>query len=1005
MRSWFLISLIGASVAAQVFAKGVQLTGVYAPAPTPARSPEEARKKFVVPEGFEVRLFAAEPDVINPVAMSWDERGRLWVLELYEYPDGAPPGRKGRDRIKILEDTHGDGRADKVTIFADGLNLATGLLVGNGGVYVGQAPDLLFLADTNHDDTADTRTTVLTGFGRQDRHELLNGFAWGPDGWLYMTHGVFTHSVVKAPEGAQPGVEMTAAVARYDPGTKKFEVFGDGTSNPWGVDFDRAGNAFVSACVIDHLFHIAPGGIYQRQGGVPENPHAYELLPSIVNHRHYMAAYCGVCVYQGDNFPREYRGTVLMGNIHQHAINHDRLSPNGSSFKAAAERDFLTTDDGWFMPVSEQVGPDGALWVADWYDKYPCYQNAQADPEGVDREHGRIWRVVYTGAHSNSTNAAIAQKSAPKNLGGLSNSELVDLLEYPNEWQRRTAQRLLNERETAAGGDAETKGQLESLVVGGATLESRLAALRILNRCWPVNPSLLHRCATDGEPVMRATAARIIGERDVNSEEALTWLKDLAGDSDPRVRLAVATAARQLVSGDLTVDTPPRTEGVRTGAILAALVESSADARDPLLPFMIWLAGEPDAARNPGPGLTWLAENGPSTMPLSGILSAKLLRRICENGDQEQMDLVVQFLGDVADRSSAQAAAALGGLIEAQKGKPLPPSRDTKGLFARLTASGDAQLADRARQLGTIWGDAASLAATLRTVSDGGAPIEERIKAIDAVMQSKDGAPRQTLLNVISERNPDQVLTEALHALGALGGRQVGPAIIKDWKGFSPATRQAAAGVLVSRRQWTGEFLDAIEDKTIAPEETSASVFRAISNYKDPVLDARSGRLLGRFRETSADKLTLIAAKRKMILTGEPDLRRGREIARRTCLVCHKFYGQGADVGPDLTGSGRSTLDALLANVIDPNQIVGKGYENVEVETKDGRTIGGRMVENSESRVKILSAGPKEDVIARSDIASIRVSKLSVMPEGLEQMPDADFRDLICYILNPDGKP
>ena len=308
-----------------------------------------------------------------------------------ECPTRRTKGQKPRDRIKILEDTDGDGVADKVTIFADGLNLATGIALGNGGVYVGQAPDLLFLRDTNHDDHADTRETLLTGFDLNDRHELLNGFTWGPDGWLYMTHGVFNHSKVKIPEASSPGIEVSAASCPATASiTKKFEVFADGTSNPWGVDFDAAGNAFVSACVIDHLWHLAPDGIYQRQGGVPANPYSYELLPSIVDHKHLMAAYSGICIYQGDMFPPEYQGHVFMGNIHQCAINHDRLIPNGSSFKAVAEKDFLTTTDGWFRPVSEQVGPDGAMWIADWYDKYPCYQNAQADPEGVDRTYGRI---------------------------------------------------------------------------------------------------------------------------------------------------------------------------------------------------------------------------------------------------------------------------------------------------------------------------------------------------------------------------------------------------------------------------------------------------------------------------------------------------------------------------------------------------------------------------------------------------------------------------------------
>src|SRR5205814_253901 len=409
-------------------------------------------------------------------------------LELYEYPLGAPPGAKPRDRIKILEDTNADGRADKVTVFADGLNLATGILLGNGGVYVGQAPEFLFLQDTNHDDVADTRTVLLNGFDLDDRHELLNGFTWGPDGWLYMTHGVFNRSRVKSVISASwsngkrtdlrlmepnsEGVTMTAAVARFHPGTKQFEVFADGTSNPWGVDFDRYGNAFVSACVIDHLFHMIPGGIYVRQSRSPANPYAYELLPSIVDHKHHMAAYCGVCIYQGDQFPEEYRGHVFMGNIHQNAINHDRLIPNGSSFKAVAEKDFVTTTDGWFRPVSEQVVPDGALWIADWCDKYPCYQNAQADPEGVDRERGRIWRVVYTG--KNPGKKMPSRPETKMDIANMTSEDLVKMLEHRNEWQRRVAQRLLIER-IETGGSAAPRF-LRDIELHGKTIESRLAA-------------------------------------------------------------------------------------------------------------------------------------------------------------------------------------------------------------------------------------------------------------------------------------------------------------------------------------------------------------------------------------------------------------------------------------------------------------------------------------------------------------------------------------------------
>jgi len=1001
-----LLSLILATKLA--FAAGKQLTGPYAPAASSALSPAEAQKKFVVPEGFEVRLFAAEPDVINPVAMTWDERGRLWVLELYEYPLGAPPGVKPRDRIKILEDTDNDGRADKVTVFADGLNLATGLALGNGGVYVGQAPDFLFLQDTNHDDKADTKTVLLTGFGLDDRHELLNGFTWGPDGWLYMTHGVFTHSRVKIPEASAPGVEVTAAVARYDPQTKKFEVFADGTSNPWGVDFDRYGNAFVSACVLDHLFHMAPGGIYVRQGGVPANPYAYELLPSIVDHKHYMAAYCGICIYQGDQFPEEYRGRVFMGNIHQNAINHDRLVPNGSSFKAVAEKDFLTTSDGWFRPISEQVGPDGALWIGDWYDKYPCYQNAQADPEGVDRERGRIWRVVYTG--KNPGKKMPSRPDTKMDLAKLSIDELIKMVGHPNEWQRRVAQRLLAEvmfsKPKAQKGDfAEAYKGLWKVLTDGKTVESRLAACCLLRGAWTRDEVF-----SQMDPALRAWTIRFCPEvlceakslgNKVVTSIALGMLQRAASDPDPSVRLATATAVRELVSGSLTVDIEPKCD-FDAGKILSALMKSSADAKDPLLPFMIWMAGEPTFAKNPEGGLKWLAENGGETMPLSGILTRKAMRRICDMQENAKLDLTVEFLSQIAEKDAGLVLAAIDGLIEGQKAKPLVPTSDTKELFAKLTANSDAKVQNRARELGTLWGNAASIQATITAVNDASLSTDERAKAIEAVKALKNAASTDALLKLVNGNNPESLVIQGMRALGQIGGDNIADDFLQSWGKYSPTARTAAADVLVSRWRWATALLSALESKTISPQELPLTAIRSLGESKDDFIRQRATQVIGRIRPADADKQKIIEQKKKMILSGgPPDLQAGHEIAKKTCFVCHKFYGEGAEVGPDLTGVGRSTLDALLANVIDPNQVVGKGYENIQIETKDGRSLSGRLVEDTDSRIKLLSSGPKEDVVAKSDILSRRVCELSVMPEGLEQMPDADFRNLISYILHP----
>ncbi len=982
---------------------GRQLAGAHAPAPTPALSPEEAQKRFTLPEGYEIRLFASEPEVVNPVAMTWDERGRLWVVELYEYPLGAKPGEKPRDRIKILEDTDADGRADKVHVWADGLNLATGLLLGHGGAYVGQAPHLLFLRDTDGDDRADHSRVVKTGFGLEDRHELLNGFAWGPDGQIYMTHGVFTRSKVQGPDADadEEPVLLTAGVARLNVQTGKFEVYAEGTSNPWGVDFDRTGNAFVSACVIEHLFHLVPGGLYDRQAGTPPHAFAYELLHAINDHRHKMAAYAGVQVYQGDQYPAENTGSILQGNIHDHAVHQDRLTRNGSSFVASQWRDLVRANDGWFMPVSVQVGPDGAVWIMDWYDRYPCYQNANADPAGVDREHGRIWRVVHTGSAPGQP--VPSRPARDLDLAALPSAELVRLLAHPNAWQRRTAQRVLNERR-----DNTVMGKLQELLAattppgeGATLLDARLAALWTLHSSGYLADDVLARVVTDREPALRAWAARIIGERQVGNAADLAHLEQLARDPDPTVRLAVAVACRQFTSSHLTVNRPPNRPGVDVSAIIAALVASSADARDPVLPFMIWHAVEPLVGADPGAAVDWLARNGPERLPLAGPLAAKTMRRLCDLRTAEAMDLAVGFVERTLPGSPELTEFALDGLIKGQEGKAILPSQPTTAFIAKLTGHSRASIVERGRKLGTAWGDAAALESLLARARDPQAPLEQRLAAIQTVRQSRQTATRVTLLNLLVPETPDAIQIECLAALGELGGDNVPNEVLDRWKDLSPAARRTAAATLSSRRRWALPLLAQVRSGSISATDFGAPTIRNLVQSKDDSVREEARLAIGRFRESGADKAGIVAAKRAVVLAGEPDLAAGREVAGKTCLVCHKLHAEGEAVGPDLTGVGRSSLEALLWNVIDPNQVIGAGYEQVEVETHDDRVIAGRLIENTDTRVRLLLQGGKEEVVARSDVRSQRTLESSVMPEGLEQLPDADLRNLFWYILAP----
>jgi putative membrane-bound dehydrogenase-like protein len=996
---------------------GKQLSGQHAPAGTPALGPEEARLKFTLPDGFQMRLFASEPMVVNPVAMTWDDRGRLWVLELYEYPLGAKPGQKGRDRIKILEDTDNDGVADKVSVFAEGFNLATGLLLGNGGVYVGQAPHLLFLEDTNGDGKADKQTVLLTGFGLEDRHELLNGFTWGPDGWLYFTHGVFTHSEVRDP--ANPGasrVVMNGAVARYHPRTHRYEVFADGTSNPWGVDFDATGQAFVSACVIDHFFHLVPGGLYSRQAGQPAYPYAYELLPSIVDHKHHMAAYAGVQIYQGDQYPAEYRGAAIMGNIHDNSLHWDKLTPVGSSYKAAFVRDFLRANDGWFMPVSTQTGPDGALWVMDWYDKYPCYQNANADPEGVDRERGRIWRIVHTGA--DASKRVPSRPERDMNLEALSSPDLAKVLAHPNSWHRRHAQRILTERgESAFGRSLHGDNPVRDLLKNGKSLDGRLAALWTLHTMGLLDDNLADECSTDPEPAIRAWAARTIGEHGYLLPYSMRTLGRLARDPDPTVRLAVAVACRQLVSSRLTVNEPPLMplHEAATGGILSDLfLTATPTNNDPVLNFMFWMAVEPLVAYDPVHAISFFpgspGDGGAGSlqhMPLAGIVLQKALRRVCDLHEEGTLSESVIALGKLDDRGAPLIVAALQGLIEGQRGKALVPSAAAVETIRRFAAFANKEVSSRAQQLGVLWGDATAYKSSLARVADPSVPEADRISGIRALRSQRSNDTREAMFRVLESPGSDPVKVEAIRALGELGGDELALRLLPHWENLSPASRQAAAELMSSREIYISAFLKAAKAGSVKRGDIPPTVVRKLSTHGEPVVRQMAEEVFGKFTASSEEKLKLIAAKRKVVTDGPVDLEAGHEVAKRTCFICHAMYGEGAQVGPDLTGVGRSSLDALLHNVINPNEIIGQGYENVEVETRDGRTITGRMAENNDSRVRMLLAGGQEEVVARSDVKSLRVTQNSVMPEGLEQMPDADFRNLIWFILaHPkDGKP
>src|SRR5436309_14771740 len=414
------------------------------PSGQPYLEPAESVRRMKVADGFEVKLFAAEPMVVNPVAMTIDERGRVWVIECFEYPKRTPPGKMPRDRIVILEDTDGDGVADKRSVFAEGkdfpvrFDLATGIEVGHSGVFVGAAPYLWFIE--NKDDKPGKFEILLKGFGSQDTHETLNTFQWGPDGWLYGLHGIYTQSKVAANEPdaqARDAVDMNAAMWRYHPTTRKFEVVAEGTSNPWGWDYrNTVGQMILACCVIPHLFHIVPGGVYKRQSGQSSNPYAYGYINEICDHTFHKEsgwAHAGLLSLDTPLMPPELRDSVIFGSIHGCSIKRNVLKPNGSTFTASRADDFLVSGDKHFRPINLRWGPNGEGFVIDWHDQNPCHQ---ASPDSWDYEHGRVYRIQKQGAGTKKA----------EDLGRFSSEQLAERLNSESPHHYRTALRLLSER-------------------------------------------------------------------------------------------------------------------------------------------------------------------------------------------------------------------------------------------------------------------------------------------------------------------------------------------------------------------------------------------------------------------------------------------------------------------------------------------------------------------------------------------------------------------------------
>ncbi|MCW5556055.1 MAG: DUF1080 domain-containing protein [Verrucomicrobiae bacterium] len=948
-------------------------------------TPQQAVEVMTLPAGFKATMFAAEPDVQQPIAFALDDRGRLWVAEAYTYPNRAKEG-EGKDRILVFEDTNGDGKFNRRTVFIEGLNLVSGIEVGFGGVWVGAAPHLLFIpiADGDQPKPAGEAKILLDGWGWQDTHETLNTFTWGPDGWLYGCHGVFTHSNVGKP-GA-PNSErqrINAGVWRYHPTRHEFDVFAEGTSNPWGIDFDENGQCFIEACVIPHLFHVIQGARYHRQSGSHFNPHIYDDIKTIADHVHWAGnrgphagnarsgevggghAHAGLMIYKGDNWPEKYRGQIFIGNIHGACINMDTPERRGSGFVGRHNPNPIEFNDKWSQVINFLPGPDGSVYFIDWYDKNECHSN---DANHHDRSNGRIFRVSYG-----------EPKFQPVNLATQSDEALIQFTIERGDWFGRHARRLLQER-------AQKGSQLSQKVLarnpGGANALKQLRWLWALHLTGGLHePELLSALRQPGEYV-RAWAIQFASERQTLSARLLNEFARLAReDQSPVVRLYLASAMQRVPLAD-------RWETVQT------LSQRAEDASDHNLPLMVWYAAEPLAAADFNRALNLAAE---SKLPR---MLEFTVRRTAALNTPEAFAAITKTLDNASDdERRLQILSGLSTALKGQRNVAMP--RGWENVEAKLAISESAEIRAQVQALSLTFGSTGALASLQKALANPATDLNVRRMALDSLLQARAPGLAPLLQSLLPEAS---LRVAALRALASFDDPQTPAAILSVYSSLNTAEKRDALNTLASREAYAKPLLAAVGANQVVTTDITADIIRQLRNLKSAELDELLTKVWGVARDSSADKQELIEKYRRIYRAGgsQPgDALRGRVVYTRICQQCHVLFDTGGTVGPNLTGSNRGDLDYLLQNMVDPNAVIPNDYRSSTIDLKDDRVLTGIVKEGTDQTLTIVTAN-ETLVVARDEIQSIHESELSMMPEGLlDPLTDQEVRDLIYYLRQP----
>jgi putative membrane-bound dehydrogenase-like protein len=944
-------------------------------------APDEAVRRMKLPPGFEAKLVASEPDIAQPVCIEFDDRGWLWVIQYLQYPNPAglnrvkvdrysrtvydkipeppPHGPKGSDRITIMDQFDENGRAHRFKDFVNGLNLTSGLAFGHGGVFVLQIPYLLFYPDRNHDDIPDSDPEVLlSGFGMEDAHSVANSLTWGPDGWLYGCQGSTVTAHIR-------GIEFQQGVWRYHPITHKFELFCEGGGNSWGLDFDEDGNLIYSTNLGPYrMLHGVQGGYYWKsfgKHGALHNPYTYGYFDH-VPYSNFTGGHVtdGGIIYQGDQFPVEFRGKYIANDLLGHAVQWHNLQRNGSTFNASYGGELLTPNDTWFAPSDLTMGPDGSLYVADWYDKRTAHPDPDAD---WDRSNGRVYRIQFTG-----TNANIQHR----NLVGMSSKELVGLLGDSNDWYVRKARRMLADRR-----DKSIIPALRKAVLQSTNDHLALESLWALYVSGGFDDEFSASLVNHRSPQIRSWAVRLAGD----DAKAVPGILSLATrETDVMVRSQMASTAKRL----------PR-EGL---AIVGVLAKHDNDVKDPYIPLLLWWAVEAHCVGHVAQCIDLFASVDSWNHPMiSETITPRLMRRFAAEGTTATLNGCAAILKNAPKKNHDAMLAALNeGLQEC-----------TNKLAAVATLVG--QLSNdssnvTAIQIAARLGQSSARKQAVEIATNDQAPKANRIAMLKLLADLAPANCESAILPLVKVTQPESVQIGALEVLQHFDKPEITTTILTNYSKMTEPVRSRARDLLLTRKASALALLQEVDTGKMEAKEIPLDQLRRVSLHNDQILNELVRKHWGNVTGgTPEEKLAVVRRFNNDLRAFSGDPARGHDLFIKTCSVCHQLFGEGTPVGPDLTHANRQDRDFLLVSIVDPSAVIRKEYLNYNVELKDGSVLSGLIVEQTPNNIVLAVAKNERTTINRSQIMSLRESSVSLMPEGLLQpLKPQELRDLFSYL-------